>query len=188
MSVPVDRAGTFRANIVEYGLKEMESGSVAIALKAQLTEWWDPAAQAWVDWAPYGMEATGDLWVVKKDGNPNDKSAESLMRHAGWDASFSSVVNGTWQPTPCQVDIKEEEYQQKKTLRLSFLADFNRTPGALSNVDPAKASALDTRFGGTFRALAANVMRNRPAATTNSRPSAPPPPVAAAATGEGIPF
>jgi hypothetical protein len=186
---PVDRVGIFRAQIVEFGLNEAESGSVAINIRAHLTEWWD--GEKWVDWNPSQQECDGSLWVVKKDGSANEGAAESLMRHAGWDASFSSVVNGTWKPTPCQVEIREDEYKQKKRKRIEFINDFSRTPGALSNVDSSKASDLDNRFGPSFRALAGNVMRNRPSPGGGSRPPAPPPPEmagAAAGNSDGIPF
>lgn len=175
MGVPVDRPGTFRAQITEYGLKEMDSGSVAISLKATLSEMWD--GDQWVEWLPYGMEAAGDIWVIKKDGKANEKAVESLIRYAGWDTSFSAITEGSWKPTACQVDIKEEEYQQKKSLRISFLGAYDRTPGAMGNVDATKAADLDNRFGGTLRALSANAVRNK-APAAGSKPPAPPPPAA----------
>lgn len=185
--VPCDRAGVFRIEICEYGLKEMDSGAVAVSIKALLTEWWDGAQ--WLDWRQYDMEAGGDVWIIKKDnGGANDKAAESLMRHAGWDASVTAIVDGTWKPTPCQAVINQEEYKGQKSFKIAFLNDFNRTPGALSNVTPEKARDLENRFGSTLRALQSNVRRNQPAAT-NSRPPAPPKaPEPAAATADGIPF
>lgn len=182
---PVDRVGVFQAEIVESGLNEAESGSVGINLRCRLTAWWDASTQKWVDWIPYDMEADGCLWVVKKDGNPNERAAESLIRHAGWDGTFASIAGGTWQPHPIQVEIKEDEYKGNKRKRIEFVNDHNRTPGTLNNVDAAKAGVLDTRLGATFRALSANVGRNR--VPVSSKPS-PPPPAMAGASGDGAPF
>ena len=47
MSQPVDRAGDFRGRIVEYGLREYDSGSVAIAIRAELDEMY--ADDQWLD-------------------------------------------------------------------------------------------------------------------------------------------
>jgi hypothetical protein len=184
-----DRSGVFRIEIIEYGLKEMDSGSIAVAVRARLTQWWDGAQ--WVDWAQYDMECSGDVWIVKKDGSTNDKAAESLMRHAGWDASLPAITEGTWKPSPCQAVVNQEEYKGTKSYKIAFLNDFERTPGAMSNVDTGKAKELENRFGSTLRGLHGNIKRNA-SAPTASRPPAPPPAapqsVAAGANGDGIPF
>jgi hypothetical protein len=190
--VPVDRKGIFRAEIVEYGLKEMDSGSIAVSLRCKLTDWWD--GEKFEPWEQYDMEASGDVWVVKKDGNANQNAAESLMRHAGWDASFSSIVNGTWQPTACQISVEEETYKNKVQRKIGFINAWDRIPGAMSNVDADGAKALEQRFGASMRALFGNVSRNQ--AAPASKPNAPPPPSApapmapamAGAPDDDIPF
>jgi hypothetical protein len=185
-----DRAGNFRIEIFEYGLKEMDSGSIAVSIRAKLTEWWD--GTQWMDWLPYDMECSGDVWIVKKDGTTNDKAAESLMRYAGWDASLPAITEGTWTPSPCQAVVSQEEYKGVKSFKISFLNDRNRTPGALSNIDTDKAKQLENRFGATLRGLHGNVRRNStpPEASRPSPPPSPKPQLQAAATAgdDGIPF
>lgn len=185
---PVDRKGVFRAEIIEYGLKQMDSGSVAVSLRCKLLEMWD--GKEWQPWAQYEMEAKGDVWVIKKDGNANESAAESLMQHAGWDASFSSVINNTWQPTPCQVTIEEETYKNQAQRKIGFINAWDRTPGAMSNVDEAGAQQLESRFGSTLRALRGNLSRNVPPVNRPSAPPAPPQPAGAGASNgsDTIPF
>lgn len=193
----VDREGTFRAQITSYGLKEMDSGSVSVAIRAKLTEWFSDGE--WHPWVDFDMEAEGDCWIIKKDGSVNEGQAKSLMQHAGWDGNVVSVVNETWQPTPCQVSVVRDDYQGKVRFKISFVNDYNRTPGALSNVTADKANDLQTRFGSQLRAIAGNIKRT--AAPANGRPAAPPPaavrnpppdphaiPVAGESQGEDIPF
>jgi hypothetical protein len=177
MSTPVDRAGSFKATIEEYGLKEMESGSVAISLKAKLTDFWD--GQQWHDWREYEQEAEGDVWVVKKDGTPNEKAIETLVKFAGWDGDFLSVIQGQWAPTPCQLTIKAEDYQNRTRLKIAFVNDLNRTPGGqMSNVDEAKAKELQSRFGASMRAIVGNAKRAgsipAPPPKTNGKTPLPP--------------
>lgn len=175
---PCDRTGSFRAEILDYGLKEMDSGAVAVALHVKLTEMWD--GENWQPWGEYDMEAYGDVWIVKKDGKLNDRQAKALINFAGWDASLSSIAEETWKPTPCQVEITHERYKDQDQYRISWVNDFDRTPGAgaQSNVDANKLKELEARFGSPLRALQGNVKRNG-AAPSTKKPSPPPKPAAA---------
>lgn len=174
---PCDREGHFRAAITDAGLKEMESGAIAVAIKATLLECWDQNAQAWVPWAEYEMEAEGDLWIVKKTGEINQGPAQSLIQFAGWDGNLESIINESWRPTECQVVVKRDEYEGKSRLKISYVNDRDRVPGGLSNVNADKARELQSRFGSQLRAIAGNCKRNGTPATTG-RPAAPPRPAA----------
>jgi hypothetical protein len=170
-----DRAGNFRAIILEYGLKEMDSGAVAVSLHVKLTELFDNGE--WHEWEQFDMECFGDVWIIKKDGAINEKASESLMRHAGWDGNIDSIVSEAWKPMPCQVVVNKEEYQGRTSFKVAFINDYSRTPGQMSNVTPDKARELQNRFGSQLRALVGNVKRNQPT-PPNGRPAAPPPPAA----------
>lgn len=192
-----DRAGIFRAEITDYGLRDTDkSQSVAVSIRAVLTECFHEGE--WHDWRPYNMHASGDLWIIGKEGNVFDEKVQSIVRHAGWDGTIESIVNHTWQPTPCQVSTEADTDKKGTTrYRIGFVNDFHRTPGQVSSVGAKKAAALAARFGAPLRALAASAKRGTPPAN-GSKPSVPPPPkappVAATATaappvqGDGIPF
>lgn len=171
----VDREGTFRAAVIGYGLKEMESNAVAVNVHVVLTETWDAENKAWVDWREYNVDAYGDIWIVKKDGTVNKKSAQSLVDCAGWDGDTEAIVNQQWKPTPCQVVIKRDDYEGKVRFNVAFLNEYDREPGAnLGNVTPDKAKALAAKFGSQFRALVGNRIRNSAPPATD-KPKAPPP-------------
>jgi hypothetical protein len=179
MSVPIDREGTFRGVIVEYGLREMESGSraVCVSICAQIHAKFD--GEEWEDWTSYDVEARGDVWVVKKDGTLNLRGSETLVKHAGWDGKFTSVVQGTWQPTPCQFVVKKDEYNDEIRYRIDFVNDFDRTPGEIGNVDAERAKALENQYGSQMRALFANARHGTSKPAEGSKPSAPPAPAPA---------
>lgn len=190
---PCDREGIFRAEITEFGLKEMDSGSMSVAIRARLTEWFDPANQVWLPWSEYEHEAEGDVWIVKKDGSVNQPAVESLIRWAGWDGNIESVTNETWKPTPCQVTINRETYKEKTRFKISFINNFDRQPGGMSNVSADKAKSIQSRYGPQFRAIAGNASRNgsTPAGSppAPARPATPPaPPPAPEPQEEKIPF
>lgn len=183
-----DRTGWFRAIILDYGLKKMDSGAVAVAIHVKLTEMWDD--EKWIPWGEYDMEAFGDVWIVKKDGKLNDRQAKALMEFAGWDASLESITNGTWETTPCQVQIDNEKYKNQDLFKISWINDFDKVPGAaMSNVDDSALKELAARFGSPLRALQSNVKRNSQP-PSKSRPSPPPRPatVNAGAADDDIAF
>lgn len=169
----IDREGTFKAQIQSYGLKEMETGSVAIAIRANLLACWN--GEGWdEDWVQYDMEAAGDIWVVKKDGTINKPAVDSLVKCCGWDANLESILNETWKPSGCQVVVKANEYNGQISYKISFINALDRTPGAMSNVDANKAKQLQAKHGAALRALAGNAARNG-ASTPATKPAAPPP-------------
>jgi hypothetical protein len=171
----VDREGTFIADIYEYGLHEADSGAVGVNLKARLIDIWDEVNKEWVSWTEYEQEAEGCIWIVKKDKTANQKGAESLIRHAGWDGKCSTIIAGYWETTRCQVVIKADNYNDEKRFRIAFVNAFNATPGGGGNVDQDKAKALDVQYGSTFRALAGNAALNQPKQQANrkDRPASP---------------
>lgn len=172
MSIPCDREGSFRAEITEYGLKEADSGAVAVTIRVHLLEMYSDGQ--WEDWRQYDVEAFGDVWIVKKDnGGLNAKAVESLMRHTGWNGDIDSIVHGTWQPTPCQVAIKADTYENVTRYRVSFINDYDRVPGAVGNVTEDKAKQLASKFGPELRALYGNVARNGAAPAGGSKPQPP---------------
>lgn len=195
---PCDREGTFRGLIVEYGLKEFESGAVAVKFRAELTEVYDIATGEWIPWQEYQMEVQGDAFVVKKDGTLNDTTVNALVNHAGWSGSFHSISDTTWKPTPCQFAVKSEVYNNKTYYKAAFVNGFDDIPGggALPQLEPAQAKVLDTRFGAQLRALTGNKMRNQAPPPAANKPSAPPKAKAAHAepkretvpAGDDIPF
>jgi hypothetical protein len=187
-----DRSGWFRCKITDYGLEEAESGSVAVKFLAHLTEHWDDDAKSWTPWAEYEMEAPGQSWIIKKDGNANDKAVESLMKCCGWDGSLASIVNKTWEPTTFQGEVKSDTYKEETRYRIEWLAPFGAVPGAgtMNSVDPTKLKALEAKYGSQLRALAGNFgARNK--AAVGGKPPAPPSPKpqpVAAGNSDGIPF
>lgn len=172
---PVDRKGTFRGVIAEYGMKEFPSGAVAIKFRAELTEIYDFDNEQWVPWEEYQMEVWGDSFVVKKDGSLNQTSVDALVNHAGWNGSFHAIFDQTWKPTPCQFSVKGEDYQGKTYYKVGFINGFNDEPGgSMPQLDPDKVRGLDAKFGSQLRALTGNKMRNQAPPPATSKPPAPP--------------
>ena len=142
---------------------------------ARLEQIWNPETGQWDDWGQYEMIAEGTIWVVKKDSSANQPAIESLVKCADWTGNLEDVTSGIWQPTPCQVVVNREVYKEQERFKISFLNEYDRTPGGVGNVSPERAKQLQAKFGAQFRALAGNAARN--AAIPAGKPPAPKPPL-----------
>ncbi len=195
--VPCDRSGHFRVSVVSYGLREEKTGSIGISLQVKLLEMLDTNTEEpeWISWAEYNMECEGTIYIIKKDKTVNQGQAEALMKYAGWDGNFDSIVNQQWQSTDFSCTVESDTYNGKTRFKIGFINDYNFVPGGnRANVDATKGKQLQSQYGSALRAIASNIKRNG-VAPPASRPSAPPMPpptreLAAAPGGdpEDIPF
>ena len=169
-------AGNARGRITEFGVFEADSGAVAISIKAAIDAYFNIDTGKWTDCAADRFEEIESGNILNRQDKRRrliSKSVESLCQYAGWNGDLTSIVNGTWQPTPCSFVLNEEEYKGVKQFKISFLNAYDRIPGNVGNVTTEKAKALQDRFGASFRASAGNVQRN--AAPPASKPPAPKP-------------
>jgi hypothetical protein len=81
-------------------------------------------------------------------------------------------VNRTWEVKPVQVVIKENEYKGQVSYAVAFINDYERTPGATSNVDAKRLNELSAAYGPGLRALASSVSLN--ATKPSGKPAAAP--------------
>lgn len=173
MGSAVDREGNFRAEIIEYGMKEFDSGSVAVQIKVKLREMYDHENESWIPWEEYDQEAYGSVFVVKKDGTINETGMRTLIRNAGWNGDFDDIANRTWVPSLCQVNIKAETYQNQLQHKIAFVNAFDAIPGGMAMLDADKIKDLKTRFGSQVRAIVGTERQNS-VTPAKGKPSAPP--------------
>lgn len=157
----VDRAGAYRGEVIDYGLKEhKKEGSVSYSLNVvvALHEFWDAPNEQWLDWRESDLVANGYLNVVQKNGKWNESQVTTIMEHGGWDGSFASLYDQTWKPTPCQFDVKWNDFGDG-SYRVEWFAAHDRVPGGLGNCDAKMAQDLDTRLRSSLKAITGNVKR-----------------------------
>jgi hypothetical protein len=193
MTMPLNEAGVFRGRITRYGLNEAESGARSVYLEVRVEEAWDAASGEWVDWRGHEIETSGDIWIVKKNGQLNERQVRALIECAGWDGDLLSIAEGTWRPRPVQVVVGEDTYRDQTRYRINWINDYDRQPGG-GNVDRDAAKELQKRYGSQLRAMAGNAKRNGPPETSAQPspeakgPKSPQAPPAADGAEDGIPF
>ena len=148
--VYIDQEGNFRGSIIEYSVTQrdsQDSNSVNVYLKVRIDGVWDGTEEDeddkdWRDngWADEGVIATGNVNIVKKNGKELNKIGVEQLSTAGWDGSFESIADGSWEPDPISFYVSEEEYQGKTTYRVTNIRGYDDVPGVRSmEVDSAKS-------------------------------------------------
>jgi hypothetical protein len=165
----IQQTGTFRGRIISYGLHEAESGACSVKMTVAIDEIFHE--NAWHDWRGEDIEAMGEIWIVRKDGNLNENGVKSLVNAAGWDGSLLSISEATWDPNPVQIQVEADTYKDETRYRISYVNDYERTPGG-GNVTLEKAKELQARLGSSLRALVGNSARNQVAAPA-AKPAKP---------------
>ncbi len=175
----IDREGTFRARPIDQGIKTFkDSMAIAIGVRYQIIEQLDGADWQEVD----GYTAFGDLWVIKKDGTPNEEAVKRLMELFGWDGDLETVTSQDWSERPVQINVEANEYDGRTHYSVAWVNPYDYSPQrAVNNIDEETAKQLAARYGAQLRAIGASKRsHNNSAAATSarSRPAGelPPPP------------
>jgi hypothetical protein len=165
----------FKCRPTSWGVKEAESGAVAIAFGFVVVEAKD--GDKWESWAEFEEHYFyGDWWIVKKDGTINDNAVQQLVECLGWSGNIGSVT-GNPPERIVQVQVKPDVYNGVTRYKGSWMYPEDHTGGSggVESADPAKVKDLQGRFGALLRASAAA------AAPVGAKPPAPKPAPAKAA-------
>lgn len=172
----LDRAGTFRIHIIEYGLKEGKDGkkSLQFTYKAQVLEQYDFTAKSWQTWGDYApVELFGAVNLHKNDGTPMPSGVRQLVESVGWDCDLGSIAGQHLTPRDCQCSVKVNQWDGKTSYRGEWLNAWDNVPGGnLGNVDESRAVALANQYGSQYRAIAGSLAMN--SAAPSGAPPAPP--------------
>lgn len=176
----VDHPGIYRAQPISYGVQESKKGkSVAVVIRYQIVESYDPDKKEWLDWRECEAHTIdGYHYVVKSDGEINDTTVEQLIRATGWSGKFSDFNDDSLKLKACQITVADEEYEGKHTLKINWVNPWDFTPGLQNRIDKDGLAALDNKYGSKMRAKAGNLARNVPpnaAAKPGPKPMSSPP-------------
>lgn len=167
----LDRVGIFRAQVADYALRDFDSGALAITIKFRVLAQYDGQAEEWVDWSEYEETYVhGDVFIVKKDGTPNDAAIRNLANVLNWDGNVVGVVEKKWLPPPCQITVEPNVYKERTSYRVKWISRFDDDPNAsasLNSISPDKAREISNKYGAFFRAIASENANN------SKKPSAP---------------
>ncbi len=172
----VDRTGKFRTEPgATVSLEEKPSGAIAAVLLFPLIEMWEGGE--WINWN-YGQEVYCRVWVIKKDKTVNQNGVNTLKNILGWDGDMMSLGTG-WDVPACQVEVVEEAYEGKQSLKGSWINAYDDDPDrGLKPASPELLKKISNMYGSKIRAAfgARPVPSAPPAAPVSGSDMLPPDP------------
>lgn len=152
----IERPGIFKAQATSTQiLRASKSKAVGIKIHVNLLEMLNPQNE-WEEWAQYEYTASGGIWIVGKLGNVINANVEKFIRIWNWDAaSILDFENGNLTQPKLQVTIKIDRHG--KNFEIDWIEPYE---GGGSGGGGGDASDIDAMYGGQFRALRGNLLRN----------------------------
>jgi hypothetical protein len=190
---PIDRPGTFRGTLEEYGVGETKkNGYPQFVVRLKATEYFDEEGvipgpnneagkpETWVPW-PYDQEITAYLVLYTRNAKTGQweelLNAKQLQAALGWKGdSFATLANGNYQGQVILFRVEQHEYEGKSSLQVSWVDSKDANPiRQLPKYDTGKLQGLDTKFAAVLKKAPAGPPTSVPktAAKPKGKPGRP---------------
>lgn len=155
----VDRAGIFRARILNWGVRPSEAeGSEALGVNMEflITGCLAPNRE-WEDWTEYEEHRVfGTFYVIQRDGSVNVSITEQLARAIGWDGDLWLFIDPPAGDLSVQITVKEnpDAAENRPRFGVSWINHIDYSP-ARRYADPGDVKKIMAKYGVQLRAAAA---------------------------------
>lgn len=171
----IDRAATFRGNIVDHAVNESTGGYPQFVPQLIANEIWDEDDEKWVDWTPYEeREITAYLCLFGSKGEV-ELNMRQTKAVTGWNGnSFAELDAADLSKVTLQFRVEENTYQKKTRLQVSWIDVADATPGRrVKKLDVAELKQLDAKYARFLKASGKKVAPTKKA-TKPAGPKATP--------------
>ena len=167
----IDREGTFRGKITEFGVATTRNGFPQFTTRLLATEMYDEEKGEWAEW-DYDQGITAFLTLFGAKGETFH--VEALERALGWDdGDFATLGTSDWVGKVIQFRVQESDNPDYPGLRVKSIDAYDADPvRALRTLDTSELKALNKQF--------VINRKKKPLAVTTKKGAAPAP-----ATGTG---
>lgn len=186
----IDRAGTFRGNIVESSFGLSKNGFPQFIARLQADEMFLPGENGepgqWVDWSKYDeTEIIGYFILAGKDGQFG-KNAEQLRKSIGWSGtSFSELDETDYSEIKVQFRVKLSIYNNKPDHQVCWIDHADADPNTtLRKMEKSEVKSLDAKWAKAFKAFSGGT---KPKSVPAGKPTPPVSPSSAVAAGTSEP-
>lgn len=162
----------------EHGNPTPATHSHALVIRFAAIKKWHPEGEgAWSQKWPEGWFIEVSVWIIGKDGNPNEAAIKNLAECGIWDGDLDKIETQAPSKVWCHVTVEEESYQGKPQFRGAWInpdADRPAGRGGFKPTSPETMSSLRARFGVKLKAIGGNKPAGKPAAPGGVTPSTTP--------------
>ena len=181
----VDRAGTFRAEVVDSGLGQTrKAGYPQLNINAKLIEYYDEDTEKWVDWSEYNQEVDCRLCLFGLVGK--DKKLGTTLTYDqackvfNWDGADLLELTKPKIGIKFQVRVEDNdpEYADKTPFQVNWIDVYDANPTRkMDNCTLEEVKGLQAKYAALLKAKAkpvAPVKAPKKAANGKSPLKAPP--------------
>jgi len=150
MNVPMAEPGRYQARPTSWSIYESQnSESRGISIQYQCTLRLDVERDEYVPTEGPPKGAEGTVWIIGRDGTPNQRGIRDLARVFGWNGDLEQfAADSGWRPKDCEITVVEEEYNGKKRLKVAWINELG-SKGRTKDT----AKRLMSAYGDTFKRL-----------------------------------
>lgn len=147
----IDRAATFRGNILEHGVGLTTNEFPQMIAKLQAEEIYDEDEKTWVNLAEAGIGETNiTAYLVLFGGNGKETlTSKQVQKVTGWDGlSFLTLNDADLSQIKIQFRVEEHTYEGKESLQVAWIDEYNAEPGrTIRRLDAEGLKQLDAKYG-----------------------------------------
>lgn len=176
MSTAVDRPGTFRGKLTEWGVSESKGGFPQFVAKLLALEYYDEEKGEYVPWVEYDQELPAYLilFTKKNEAWVECLNVAQIKKALGWDGqSFESLANGQYGETIVLFRVEPNEYNGQTTLQVKWIDTADANPvKTLPKYDADKLKGLTAKLGSALQSAVPTPAKAPVPAS--ARPAVPP--------------
>jgi len=143
----VDRAATFRGNVVSGGVSLTKNGFPQLILQLCADEIYDADEDVWVDWSDTEFrEQTSYLTLYGSKGETFH--AAQIKKVFGWSGtSFRELDGIDFSAVKVQFRVESRVYNEKTKLEVNWIDEYDAVPGkSIKKLEDAELRQLDAKF------------------------------------------
>lgn len=172
----IDRAGTFRGSITSHAVGASTNGFPQWTVQLYGAEYYDEDSGEWMDWSTVPENELTAYLVLYDGKNQMTLNHKQVEKVTGWDGTdFEVLDNMDLSETGIQFRVAENTYQDKTTLQVEWIDEYDATPGRIMRkLDPAELKALSSKFIKTKKAPASAAKAKEAIGAAMDKTKAPP--------------
>ena len=151
----IDRTGTFRGSILDYGLATTKNGYPQLVMALRGEEYYDEDEKLWVSWE--GVEESDITAYLVLFGGDQVAclSLKQLQKALGWDGlSFASLAKIDHTKIKIQFRVETNLYEGNTTLKVNWVNVYDAEPGRIiSKLSDDDVKKLDAQYVAAFKKL-----------------------------------
>lgn len=169
MGNQIDRTGTFRGGITDFGLATTKNAFPQLIVALHAEEYYDEDEKKWVSWE--GVEEADIMAYLVLFGTDKKPvlNLKQVQKALDWDGlSFVSLLKIDWQNIKIQWRVETHLFNETTTLRVNWVDAYGAEPGrTIVKLTDDEVKKLDTEYAVAFKKNAGGQQQVKPVSASD---------------------